>query len=80
MDVAMPMVIARASDFGLTGDESVDALNDNTAFFERMEAVRLQAGAAMGMGDVAKSVTPKFGVLSPARAGGTVAARYFMPW
>ena len=34
----------------------------------------------MGMGDVAKSVTPKFGLLAPARVGGTIAARYFMPW
>ena len=34
----------------------------------------------MGMGDVSKSVTPKFGVLAPATQGGTIAARYFMPW
>ncbi len=45
-----------------------------------MEAIRIKAGAMMGLGDVAKSVTPKFGVLAPARAGGTIAARYFMPW
>ncbi|MBY5935166.1 4-oxalomesaconate tautomerase [Tateyamaria omphalii] len=80
MDVAMPMVIARASDFGLTGYESAAELDDNTEFFARMEAVRLKAGALMGMGDVSKSVTPKFGVVAPARNGGTVATRYFMPW
>ena len=80
MDVAMPMVIARADDFDLSGYEGVDELNDNAAFFKRMEAVRIQAGAAMGITDVANSVTPKFGLLAPARAGGTVAARYFMPW
>ena len=45
-----------------------------------MEAVRLQAGAAMGMGDVSRSVTPEFGLLSQARDGGTLACRYFMPW
>ena len=80
MDVAMPMVIARAEDFGLTGYESVDELDANREFFARMEAVRLKAGVLMGMGDVAKSVTPKFGLLAPAKAGGTIAARYFMPW
>lgn len=80
MDVAMPMVIARAADFGLTGYETVAELDANRAFFARMEAIRLQAGALMGMGDVSKSVTPKFGLLAPARAGGTIATRYFMPW
>ncbi len=80
MDVAMPMVIARAADFGLTGYESAEALNDNKDFFARMEAVRIQAGEAMGMTDIATSVTPKFGLIAPAKDGGTVAARYFMPW
>ena len=80
MDVAMPMVIARADSFGLTGYESADELNDNKDFFAAMEAVRIQAGTAMGIADVANSVTPKFGILAPARDGGTIATRYFMPW
>ncbi|MEM8842426.1 MAG: 4-oxalomesaconate tautomerase [Pseudomonadota bacterium] len=80
MDVAMPMVIARASDFGLSGQETVADLNDNAAFFAKIETTRIAAGKAMGMGDVSKSVTPKFGLLSPAQSGGTIATRYFMPW
>ncbi len=80
MDVAMPLVIARAQSFGLTGYETIEELNENAVFFTQMEAIRLKAGELMGMGDVTKSVTPKFGLLAPARAGGTVAARYFMPW
>ena len=80
MDVAMPMVLARAADFGLSGHETLAELNENKAFFARMEAVRIEAGARMGMGDVAQSVTPKFGLFAPARDGGTIAARYFMPW
>ena len=80
MDVAMPMVIARASDFGLSGDETPEQLDANRTFFDRMEAVRQMAWAAMGMGDVSQSVTPKFGLLSPAQRGGTIATRYFMPW
>ena len=80
MDVAMPMAIARADAFGLTGYETVESLNKNKGFFRRMEAVRIRAGEAMGIENVAASVTPKFGLLAPARNKGTVAARYFMPW
>lgn len=80
MDVAMPLVIARAADFGLTGYETAEELDANGDFFARMEAIRIKAGAAMGMGDVSKSVTPKFGLLAPAKDGGTIATRYFMPW
>lgn len=80
MDVAMPMVIARATSFGLTGYESVAELDANKAFYERMEAIRIKAGAAMGLGDVSQSVIPKFGLLAPAIQGGTISTRYFMPW
>jgi 2-methylaconitate cis-trans-isomerase PrpF len=80
IDVAMPMVIARADAFGLTGYESREELDANRDFYARMEPIRLEAGRRMGLGDVSKSVTPKFGILAPARAGGTIAARYFMPW
>ena len=80
MDVAMPLVIARAVDFGLTGYESSGELDANRAFFERLETIRLAAGKKMGMGNVSKSVTPKFGILARAREGGSITARYFVPW
>ena len=81
MDVAMPVVMARAADFGLTGQEPVEVLDADAAFFKRIEAIRLQAGQRMGMGDVAKSVVPKFAVLAPPTTpGSTLTARYFMPW
>jgi len=80
IDVAMPMVIARASDFGLTGTESREALDANRDFFDRMEAVRLAAAQKMGMGDCSESVTPKFGLLAPLPHDGHILARYFMPW
>ncbi|MEL7027039.1 MAG: 4-oxalomesaconate tautomerase [Pseudomonadota bacterium] len=79
MDVAMPMVIARASDFGLTGQESAEELDANRDFYERMEPIRIAAGKLMGMGDVSQSVTPKFGLVASAVAGGTALTRYFMP-
>lgn len=80
MDVAMPLVIARASDLGISGHETSQELDADTAVFSKMEAIRIEAGERMGMGDVRQSVTPKFGLLAPAQAGGTIAARYFMPW
>ena len=80
MDVAMPMVIARASDFGLTGDETQDALDNNSAFFEKMEKVRVVAAQKMGMGDCTESVTPKFGLVSPHARDNHLKVRYFMPW
>ena len=80
IDVAMPMVIARAADFGLTGYESKDELDANRDFYARMEPIRVEAGKRMGLGDVTRSVVPKFAVLGAPREGGAVAARYFMPW
>ena len=80
VDVAMPMVIARAGDMGVTGYEPAAELTANTALMNRIERIRIAAGKAMGMGDVSRSVTPKFGLVAPAREGGALATRYFMPW
>ena len=80
MDLAMPMVIARADSFGLTGNESVEQLNGNTEFFSTMEQIRIEAGDLMGMGDVTQSVTPKFGLLAAHQTTGHIICRYFMPW
>ncbi|MGI9373584.1 MAG: 4-oxalomesaconate tautomerase [Hyphomicrobiales bacterium] len=80
IDVAMPMCIARAEDFGLTGYETQAELDANKALFEKFEPIRIEAGERMGLGDVTKSVVPKFAVLAPAKNDGSVCARYFMPW
>lgn len=80
MDVAMPVVMARAADFGLTGLESAAEIDANRGFYDRMEPIRREAGRMMGMGDVAQSVTPKFTLLAPPQNGGHVTARYIMPW
>ncbi len=81
VDFAMPMVLARAEDFGLTGYETRVDLDANKEFFKRMEQVRLKAGVLMGMGDCSQSVTPKFGLVSkPQSATATLSTRYFMPW
>ena len=79
MDVAMPIVIGRAEDFGLTGYETADEIDENQQFFSVMESIRIKAGERMGMGDVKDSVIPKFGLISPPQSGGTFNARYLMP-
>lgn len=80
VDVAMPMMIARAEDFGISGYESREALDADATLFERMEVIRLEAGRLMGLGDVREAVTPKIGLIAPPRQGGHFAVRYFMPW
>ncbi len=80
MDVTMPTVMGRAEDFGITGYEDRDTIDANSELFAKMESVRLQAGKLMGMGDVSKSVAPKFGLFAKPRDGGTISVRYFMPW
>ena len=80
IDVAMPMMIARAADFGIEGTESQAELDENKALFARMEAIRLEAGRRMGFGDVREQVTPKIGLVAKPHSGGHISARYFMPW
>ncbi|MEM9044859.1 MAG: 4-oxalomesaconate tautomerase [Pseudomonadota bacterium] len=80
IDVAMPLMIARASDFGVTGAETREELDANADLIRRLEAVRVKAGERMGMGDVSKSVTPKIGLLAEPKGDGAITARYFMPW
>jgi 2-methylaconitate cis-trans-isomerase PrpF len=80
MDVAMPMMIARANDFGISGYESPGELDANSALLTHLENIRLQAGQRMGLGDVSKSVVPKIGLIAPAHHGAAVSVRYFMPW
>ncbi len=80
IDVAMPMVIGLARDFGVSGYESREDLDAIPELFEAIERIRIPAGELMGFGDVSRSVVPKFGLLAPPRQGGSVAARYFMPW
>src|SRR5438067_2429253 len=43
VDAAMPVVIARAADFGKSGYESVSELNADTAFMARLEKTRIAA-------------------------------------
>ena len=80
IDVAMPMILLRARDFGLTGTEGREAIEGDQARLQRIEALRRKAGLLMGMGDVADKVVPKVGILSePHSDGGTISSRYLTP-
>ncbi len=80
IDVAMPMILMRASDFGLEGTENRGHFDANKALFARVEKIRLEAGRRMGFGDVTDKVIPKVGLLSRARtATGTITSRYLTP-
>ncbi|KFC72235.1 hypothetical protein FG93_02313 [Bosea sp. LC85] len=79
IDYATPMLLVRATDFGLAGDESPAELDANTALLARLEEIRREAGRRMGLGDVAGRVIPKIGLLSSARQGGSLTSRYFTP-
>ncbi len=79
IDNGMPVVVMKASDLGVTGYESCDALNADGALKARLESIRLKAGAAMGLGDVTKKVVPKMTLVAPPRAEGAICTRTFIP-
>ncbi len=79
VDNGMPVVILRAADVGVTGYESRDVLNANSELKARIEAIRIQAGAAMGLGDVSQKVVPKVTLVAAPRAGGSLCTRTFIP-
>lgn len=79
VDVAMPMIMMRATDFGLTGYEGRKEIDGNKELFARIEPIRLEAGRRMTFGDCTDKVIPKVGLLAPAKDGGTIASRYLTP-
>lgn len=79
IDNGMPCVIMRADAFGLSGQESREALDADTALKARIEAIRLKAGPLMKLGDVAEKSVPKMTLVSAPTAGGTINTRSFIP-
>lgn len=79
IDNGMPCVLMRAADFGLRGDEPPEVLEANAPLRARIEAIRLQAGPLMRLGDVEAASVPKMVLLSAPQAGGTITTRSFIP-
>ncbi len=89
VDVAVPMVIIRATSLGLLGDESVNSLNANALLKSRLRCLWVQAGLAMQLkkqgvlmtaDELADSETiPKVCLVSQPKNGGNISVRYFTP-
>jgi 4-oxalomesaconate tautomerase len=90
VDVAVPMVIARAADFGKTAQEPVEALEADREFMATLRAMWVEAGLRMGLKsaggramtaeELAESETiPKVCIVGPSLGSGHIAVRYFTP-
>ena len=79
IDAAMPLMIIRAADLGVRGNESPDELDKHAGLLTRLEQLRRAAGHAMGLGDVANSVIPKPVLVSAGDSEDSVTSRYFTP-
>lgn len=79
IDNGMPVVVLAASDMGITGYETREELDANTALKARLEAIRLLAGPMMNLGDVAQKSVPKMTMVAPPRDGGAITTRTFIP-
>ena len=79
IDNGMPCVVMKASDMGVTGYEDRDSLDANTELKARIEAIRLQVGPLMNLGDVREKSVPKMMLVARPRAGGAVCVRSFIP-
>ena len=79
IDNGMPVVVLRAQDVGKTGTETREQLNADAPLKAKLESIRVQAGHAMGLGDVSKKVVPKMTLVSAPLQGGALATRTFIP-
>jgi 4-oxalomesaconate tautomerase len=79
VDNGMPVVLIRAADLGLRGDESPGQLDAHSALKARLESIRLQAGPRMNLGEVAQRNVPKMCLVAPPQAGGALSTRTFIP-
>lgn len=79
IDNGMPIVVMDAADFGLSGNETRDALDADAGLKARLEAIRLQVGPMMNLGDVADKSVPKMTLVSCPVHGGTISTRSFIP-
>jgi 4-oxalomesaconate tautomerase len=80
IDNGMPVVLLRAKDFGISGYETKEELDNNTVLKEQLESIRLKIGYKMNLGDVKDQSIPKMCLISPPiTEGGIVNTRMFIP-
>jgi 2-methylaconitate cis-trans-isomerase PrpF len=79
IDAAMPLMILRASDLGVSGREQPRELDNNRPLMAQIESLRIEAGRRMGLGDVRQSVVPKPVIVSAGDTDQSIVSRYFTP-
>ena len=79
IDNGMPVVVLDAGEMDISGQESRDELDARAALKARLERLRLACGPPMNLGDVAGKTVPKMTMVSPARHGGAISTRTFIP-
>ncbi|MEJ0020115.1 MAG: PrpF domain-containing protein [Acetobacteraceae bacterium] len=90
VDVAVPMVIARAADFGRTAHERIEDLEADRGLMETLRSIWVEAGLRMALtarggrlmtaDELAQSETiPKVCIVGPPQGAGNIAVRYFTP-
>jgi 4-oxalomesaconate tautomerase len=79
VDNGMPVVVVAASSFGKTGYESIAELEGDEELNKAVQELRLEAGKAMGLGDVSATTVPKISLVARPANGGTISTRTFIP-
>jgi len=79
IDNGMPVVCLKAEDVGATGYETPAELEAKSDVRAKVEAIRRAVGPMMNLGDVEKKTVPKMSLLAPAKDGGAVCTRTFIP-
>jgi len=79
IDNGMPVVILNVADFGITGQESPEAIEANAELCRRVESIRLQCGHLMKLGDVTNKTVPKMSLVCAPAHGGAIGTRTFIP-
>lgn len=79
VDNGMPVVMIAAESLGLAGDEAIEELENNQALKDRVEAIRLEVGPLMNLGDVSEKTIPKMTIVSSPKNDGLINTRSFIP-
>jgi 4-oxalomesaconate tautomerase len=79
IDNGMPCVIVKASDMDISGYETREDLDADTALKQRVEHLRRKVGALMNLGDVTQKSVPKMTLVSEPELGGVVNTRSLIP-
>ncbi len=79
IDNGMPIVVLKASDFGLSGHELPDELESNDRLRDQVEQLRLKIGPLMNLDDVREKTIPKMCLVAAPAAGGSISTRTFIP-